>query len=279
MKCPKCQSGSIIKKGKIKTRKKSKKIQRFQCKACQVLFTKRNFLNEYREKKPELDLKIEQLYVEGMTLRGIARYLKCDYKTVVRKFEKRSKMAKKENDKTNLLNTDKLKVIQIGELPTYIQSKAHPVYISLAVSDTGEILSCKSSENRDQALNDMLIAIKSYISDDTIFYFDISKKYLHFINSHYPNTDYVTCAGREINSYLQQIKFARLLIKNRLSRLNRRTWSFSRKNKNLQLHLELLKFSFNQKFNSQDKVIKIAEWIKQPFSEIEEPLLEIKKAG
>ena len=86
MQCPQCPSRLIIKKGKIQTKKRGKKIQRFQCKNCKTLFTKRNFLNEYREKKPDLTEKVKQLYLEGMTFRGIARYLNCDYKTVIRKF-------------------------------------------------------------------------------------------------------------------------------------------------------------------------------------------------
>ena len=278
MKCPKCQSNRIIKKGKIKTRKNGKKVQRFQCKICQVLFTNRNFLNEYREKKPELASAIKQLYLEGMTFRGIARYLKCDYKTVVRKFEKHSQIAQRENNTENLLNRGKLKIIQMGELATYIQSKAHPIYISLAVSGNGKILSCKSCENKKKALNDSLTDIINYVSNETIFYFK-SEKYIPFIENHFPHTDYVTCSGRNSDSYLQHLNFTRLLIKNRLARMSQNSWSFNRKAGNLQLSLELLKFSFNQKFKQHAKIIKIAKWIKEPFETLNKQLSEIKKAG
>ncbi|MCZ0933285.1 MAG: hypothetical protein OXJ52_09065 [Oligoflexia bacterium] len=277
MKCPKCQFHSIIKKGKIKTRKRGKKIQRFQCKNCKTLFTKRNFLNEYREKRPDLNLKIKQLYVEGMTLRGIARYLKCDYKTALRKFKKLSEIAKRENQKAKLSNTEKLKAIQIGELSSYVQSKAQPAYISFAVSDKAHILSCKSGKSRDTALSEMLEDIASYVSDETIFYFDNSEKYLPFIDKHYPNADYVACLGRDASSYLKQIHFTGLLIKNRLSRMNGTAWSLTKKTKNLQLNLELFQFNFNQR-KQQEKVIKLAQWIKEPFDSLQEHL-EIKKAG
>ena len=277
MKCPKCPSSLIIKKGWIKTRKRGKKTQRFQCKTCKTLFTKRNFLNEYREKKPELDSKIRQLYVEGMTLRGIARYLNCDYKTVIRKFEKLSQIAQQENYKTNSLNTIKLKNIQIGKMSSYVQSKSRPVYIALAVSNQGKILSLKTSENESEALNNMLRGIINYVSDETIFYCK-SKKYLCFINSHYPNTDYIICSGRNVGSYLQQFNSTCLRIKNKLARMSQKTWSFNRKVENLQLSLELLQAVFNQKFNKPSKVIKMAEWIKEPFDALNEQLSEVKKA-
>ena len=277
MECPKCPSRLIIKKGWIKTRKRGKKTQRFQCRTCKTLFTKRNFLNEYREKKPELDLQIKQLYMEGMTFRGIARYLNCDYKTVIRKFEKLSKIAKQENYKANSLNTVELKIIQIGEMLSYIQSKSRLVYIALAVSNQGKILSFKTSENKAKTLNDMLKDIVNYVSDETIFYCK-SEKYLPFIESHYPNTDYVICSGRNVGSYLQQFNSTCLLIKNKLARMSQKTWTFNRKTENLQLSLELFQAVFNQKFNKPSKVIKMSEWIKEPFDALNEQLSEVKKA-
>ena len=279
MKCPKCQSFSIIKKGKVKTRKKGKKIQRFQCKDCKALFTKRNFLKEYREKKPDLDSRAQQLYVEGMTFRGIARYLKCDYKTVIRKFEKYSQIAKQENKKINSIHANTLKTIQLAEMSSYIQSKQNPISILLAVSGQGKILSFKSNENRSSALNDLLKEIIAYISDQTIFYFDSVEKYLPFIENYYPNTDYVVCSKKRADSFLQHANSTCFLIKNRLSRMSQKSWSFNRSIKNLQLSLELFQFSFNQKFQSPTKVIKMAEWIKEPFDILSEQSSEIKKTG
>ena len=278
MQCPKCPSRLIIKKGRIKTRKKGKKTQRFQCKSCKTLFTKRNFFNKYREKKPELDLKVQKLYLEGMSFRGIARFLKCDYKTVVRKFEKLSKIAKWENYQANLSNTNKLKTIQIGEMPSYIQSKSRPIYIALALSNQGQILSSKVRENREENLNNTLKDIINYVSDESIFYFN-SKKYLPFVEKRFPNTDYVICKGRDSSSYLSQLNFTCRLIKSRLARMGNNKWSFNQKTENLQLSLELLQFSFNQKFKQSKKIIKIAEWIKEPFDLLSEQISETKKAG
>jgi len=90
MRCSKCNSKEIRKKGKVKTKKKGEAVQRFQCKDCGFYFTSRSHLSTHREKRPELNDKILSLYVEGNTLRGIARILGCSYTTVVRKFKKLS---------------------------------------------------------------------------------------------------------------------------------------------------------------------------------------------
>ena len=94
--CPHCQSESIKKFGKVKTRKQSKKIQRFKCNDCKKTFTRRNFLAEYREKKPELNKFIIKGYTEG---RALGRINNCDYRTSVRKFIKYSKIAMSQNRK------------------------------------------------------------------------------------------------------------------------------------------------------------------------------------
>ena len=278
MNCPKCQSSLIIKKGKINTRKKGKKTQRFACKTCHYLFTQRSFLKQYREKKPRLNSKIEQLYLEGVSLRGISRYLKCDYKTVLRKFEKRSEIAKKENQKEKLSNIKKLKIIQLSELSTYVQSKRQPIYITLAVSNKAHILSCKSNANRDIALSQMMEDISSYVSNKSIFYFNGSKTCFPVLDKYYPNTDYLACVGKDKSLYLQQSKFICLLIKNRLARINKQAWSFTKKTTNLQLNLELFQFNFNQKMKRKEQRLKMAEWIKEPFDSIKEDI-EIKQAG
>lgn len=118
MECPRCKSIKIIKFGRIKTRKKGKRVQRFKCMDCKRTFTKRNFLPEYREKKPYLNEKFKDLYLEGVTLRGTARYLECDYRTAVRKFVKYSKIAKQKNNVIQLNKKSKLRVIQIDEMWT-----------------------------------------------------------------------------------------------------------------------------------------------------------------
>ena len=75
------------------------------------------------------------------------------------------------------------------------------------------------------------------------------KKYIPLIDRYYPNADYVNMSGREADPYLSHLNFTCALVKNRLNRMNRKSWSFNRSNERLQLNLELLKFNNNKKFS------------------------------
>ena len=250
MKCPKCKSEDIIKRGNVKTRKRGKKIQRFQCKDCKVLFTKRNFLPEYREKKPHLNKILLKGYTEGMPLRALGRVNNCDYRTAVRKFVKYGQIALQKNRKQLLKNKTKCSIIQIDEMHTWINRREQKLYIALAVSGWGQILSFRSGENRDKILRQMLNDIKTFVSDRTIFFCDDDTKYIPLLSEVYPDNDYLNMKGREADPYLSHLNFTCALVRNRLSRMNRKSWSYNRSNERLQLNLELLKSSFNQKFKA-----------------------------
>ncbi|MCZ0933071.1 MAG: hypothetical protein OXJ52_07965 [Oligoflexia bacterium] len=213
-------------------------------------FTRRNFLPEYREKKPEINKKILESYLEGMTLRGTARLAKCGYTTAIKKFIKYSQITKSHNRKKLLKNKTKCRIIQIDEMHTWIERRECKLYIALAVNGYGQILSLRSGVNRDRILRQMLEDIKTFVSDRTIFYCDDDKKYIPLIEEFYPQTDYVNMKGIETDPYLSHLNFTCALVRNRLSRMNRKSWSFNRSNDRLQLNLELLKSSFNQKFKA-----------------------------
>ena len=245
--CPHCQSESIKKFGKVKTRKQSKKIQRFKCNDCKKTFTRRNFLAEYREKKPELNKFIIKGYTEG---RALGRINNCDYRTSVRKFIKYSKIAMSQNRKKLMSNNSKCRIIQIDEMHTWIEKRELKLYIALAVSGYGQILSFRSGADRHKIFNEMLEDIRSFVNDQTIFFCDDDKMYIPILYKKYPNNDYLNMKGREADPYLQHLNFTCALVRNRLSRMNRKSWSFNRSNDRLQLNLELLKSSFNQKFKA-----------------------------
>lgn len=248
MKCPNCKSEKNTKFGKVKTRKRSKKVQRFKCLDCKKTFTKRNFLNEYREKRPDLSKKIQRLYLEGVTLRGMARYLNCHYKTAVNKFIKYSLIAMRENRKKLIQNKTKCSIIQTDEMHTWISRRGWKLYIAVAISGWGQILSFRSGADRDKNLILMLNDIRTSVSEQTIFFCDDDKKYIPLLEKVYPDNDYLNMKGREADPYLSHLNFTCSLVRNRLSRMNRKSWSFNRSNDRLQLNLGLLKYNFNKKF-------------------------------
>jgi len=102
--------------------------------------------------------------------------------------------------------------------------------------------------DRYTILNKVLSDVKNFVSERTTFFCDDDKMYVPIIEKHYPNNDYLKLKGREADYYLQHLNFTCALVRNRLSRMNRKSWSFNRSNERLQLNLDLLKYDFNKKF-------------------------------
>ena len=142
-KCIYCNSEKVNKKGYLKT--KRGKTQRYQCKTCGKTFTKRNSSINYRHRKQHIREMITKLYCERMGLRGIARTLGIDRKTVVRYFRENAGLAREANKarikQKGLLVTS---YAQFDQLETFEHTKRRPVGIQLSIRHkTGEIISAK----------------------------------------------------------------------------------------------------------------------------------------
>ena len=140
--CIYCKSEKVNKKGYLKT--KRGKTQRYQCKSCKKYFTKRNKSVNYRHRKQHLREMITKLYCERMSLRGIARTLGLDRKTVVRYFRENTEQAREANKarikKKGLVTS----YAQFDQLETYEHTKRRPVGVQLSIRHkTGEIISAK----------------------------------------------------------------------------------------------------------------------------------------
>ena len=240
MKCIKCQSERVVKKGWVKTRHRAKKVQRHHCKDCGVMFTSRNNLPTYRERRPDLNEKIKHMYVEGMPLRAIARVLGCSYNTVVRKFVKYAKVESESNDEAETLNPTKCKIIQIDEMVTFLNKRGNWVYIALAVAGHGKILSFQCGQDKKTTLHALMRDIETYVNDKTIFYSDKDMSYQKLLEQFYPQADYVILPRGEANEYLKHLNFVCALVRNRLGRMSRKSWCFTRDIGRLQLNLEML---------------------------------------
>ena len=243
MSCVKCHSSdSVIKKGWVQTRKRAKKVQRYSCKDCGLLFTSRNAKSTYKEKRPDLNKRIRELYVEGMPLRAIARVLNCDYKTVVRKFIKYGELDVQTN---KLVLPHKCRVIQIDEMYSFIGKRGNSVYIALAVAGHGQILSFQCSQVKRDALEAMMRDLEGYVDSETIFYSDKDVSYQGLLEKFYPQADYVILHRWDAEEFLKYLSFVCALVRNRLGRMSRKSWCFSRDVGRLQLNLEMLMRKYN----------------------------------
>ena len=149
--CNHCRSKDLRKRGSYKS--KTGAVQRFQCKACGKTQTKRTNSPTYRLKKQKLAKKIEAMYCERMSLRGIARVLKVDRKTVNKYFLRGAYKARS----ANLKNLEEKGIVttyvQFDALETFEHTKKRPlgVYLS-ARAKTGELIAAKVHKTDIRAL-------------------------------------------------------------------------------------------------------------------------------
>ena len=108
MNCPRCNSNNKVKNGKIRG------LQRYKCKDC-----KYNYSVELKSTGKPLFLKKQALflYLEGLGINSIARYLNVSHVSVInwiKKFGRKVMQLKSEHE---------AKIVEIDELHTYIKKK------------------------------------------------------------------------------------------------------------------------------------------------------------
>ena len=104
--CPKCQSKNICKDGIVKRR------QRFRCKECNYHFTVESVGKPEKLKRDALIL-----YLEGLGFRSIGRFLNVSHVAV---FNWIKSFGESIDD---IRSDDKVEVIEVDEMHTYIGSK------------------------------------------------------------------------------------------------------------------------------------------------------------
>ena len=264
--CQYCRSKDLKKKGIMKT--KRGKTQRYQCKSCLKTFTKRTGSLNYRHRKQHLRKKITQMYCERMSLRGIARTLKIDRKTVVRYFKESASEATTKNRKRLHEKGLVTRFIQFDQLETYEHTKRKPVGIQVSIRwKTGEIISAKagyipiralavskaySSDWNSKVTNnhtfDMLWESKKALNEKgTLVSCDTERSQVNLLKELYTEP-YLTLSP----SSSENKKIDRVFRKMRqdISRLGRKTLSTTKKLKRLQKHLDLyIHYNNNYRLN------------------------------
>jgi len=116
--CPKCGCEKCTKDGIVKGR------QRHKCKSCGYRHTV-----QYLGKSLTLKRQALELYLEGLGIRPIGRFLKCSHVTVYNWIKAFGKAA-------DIIRSDKaVEVIEIDEMHTYISSKKTSAGFGLLLID------------------------------------------------------------------------------------------------------------------------------------------------
>jgi transposase len=123
MNCTKCNSAKNVKSGIINGK------QRHKCKDCGC-----NFTVEIKSTAKPKSMKKDalQLYLEGLGFRSIARFLKVSHVSVynwIRSFG---------SNVADLQSNEKIEIVELDEMHTYIGSKKTTVGFGLLLIDLGK---------------------------------------------------------------------------------------------------------------------------------------------
>jgi len=109
-----------------------KYVRRYRCLLCKCTFSKAYFDPHYRQKRRDLNRRIEEDLASTCSLRRLARKLKVNRKTVVRKFRLMADLAEASFHEANGRCAPS-SVIEFDDLETAEHTKCKPLSVSIAV--------------------------------------------------------------------------------------------------------------------------------------------------
>jgi transposase-like protein len=267
---------SIIRQGYYWRKDDGKWIPRFRCRVCGHSFSSARFLPNYRQKKRTLNQAVFELHCSVVSERRIARLLRINRKTVVRKSLFMTKLAKAERledqrKESAKPESQKIQRVQFDEMRSSVWSKCLPVSILIAVSEKRKILSFRVAEipangplaeisrkkygfrrdERNEKAGELLTEIAPLLSQDVNFLTDKDSMYPGWIRSHFPHATHNRVKGRRGRSDGQgelkvggfdplfPLNHSCAMIRANVNRLLRRTWCTSKRKERLEAHLEL----------------------------------------
>lgn len=107
-------------------------IRRFRCKNCRLTFSAAPLSPFFRQKKRQLNEKVENLLSSTVSQRRAAKVLSLNRKTVVRSFRLMSSLAEAEFHERNA-TLPKAVTMEFDDLETFEHTKCKPLSVTLAV--------------------------------------------------------------------------------------------------------------------------------------------------
>jgi DNA-binding CsgD family transcriptional regulator len=263
--------------GFFKRKSDRKKVPRFFCLICLKYFSQSSSSKNYYQKKRNLNHRIVRLLVAGVSQREAARILNVNRKTVVRKFIFMGERAKEKLKATNKRHPVS-RLIQFDDMETFEHTKCKPLSITLAVEEkTRRILGFEVSQmpakgrlahisrkkygirkdHRPEGRKKLFQTLKALIHENSQIKSDENPHYPKDVKRHFPKAQHLTFKGKRGavvgQGELKKIGFDPLfwlnhtcaVLRERVNRLKRRTWSTTKKPERLSLHLALVALHHN----------------------------------
>lgn len=271
---------NFTKDGSFRRKEDCKFIQRYRCKSCGTRFSSATFTDTYRQKKRRVNFELKKLLTSLVSLRGAARVVGINPKTVQKKLKFLANRARK-NQKHRLEKLNgRIHNIQIDDLITKENSKLKPLSVSLAVDEDRRIIlgaevsqipafghltqaALKKYGPRNdelfQGLTRLFQIISPVVSPEVLIKSDEHQRYPGFISAYLPKSKHLTfksergCIAGQ--GELKKVQFDPLFVINHtcatlranINRLIRKTWCTTKDPNRLKDHLDIFVDFYNER--------------------------------
>ena len=279
--CPNCKnSTAIVKDGFFFRASDSRKIQRFKCKNCHRKFSNASFSDAIYQKKRRINYRLLLLLASGVSQNRAAKLLRCNRKTIKRKFDFLAETAKKKN-RVYLQRTyrdDPVREVQFDDLITIEHTKLKPLSVTVLVDrKTRTILGTriatigafghlskislkkygKRVNNHQEKMHELFKETRAFIHPFAVVESDENKWYPKIMRTHLPCATHIRYPGGRSciagQGELKKLKYDPLfcinhtlaMLRANINRLFRRTWNTTKKILQLQKHLDIYSYAFN----------------------------------
>lgn len=233
-------------------------IPRYQCRDCGAWFSATRVKPIEGQHRPELNRRILEMAVSGVSGRRMAQLLGCSRDTVLRKIEGLAKQAQEEHIKR--LAQTQTSFVMMDELETFVHARWKQLSVPVVVRPkTGEILafgvarkpsSMKQGiegnrwvvNERPQVMAHVLATLSPCLKPGATIATDGEASYSKWIGRYLPgvkHTKQKTPAGNQDYDPLFAVNVLFAKMRNDLARLGRKTWTTTKTMEGLENHLWL----------------------------------------
>lgn len=299
LKCPFCNlqrsslnaSRTIRKLGTYYRKSDGQHLNRFWCYRCHKSFSAATTSPKKGQKKRHLNKLIEQLLTAEMSQREVARVLKINRKTVVRKFRFAHKTAKEELRSSNRklpLCTE----VEFDDLETFEHTKCKPLSVTLMVEyQTRRILGFEVAQmpakgkiaaysrkkygyrpdHRPQARRKLFAEMADLLHPHAVIRSDSNPTYPADVKKYFPMAAHETVLGGRAavvgQGELKKLKWDPIfslnhtcaMLRANINRLIRKTWCTTKKPGELAGHIALYALEHNRRLAATQK--RASSWL------------------
>jgi transposase-like protein len=253
-------------------------IQRYRCKTCQKTFSTESLSPFKFQKKRNLNDIIFSLFASGTSQRRMAKILRVNKKTIVRKFQVLGQICIDDMKSAKHLGHKQIKEFIFDDMETFEHTKLKPLSITMAVEAKSRVIldfrvsSMKAkghlaerarkkygnrADNRKKNLESMLTHLKTLTIQNPLIKSDMNPHYTFPVKKIFPTSHHEVYKGKrgcvvgqgELKAGgfdpIFSFNHTAAMLRANINRLFRRTWNTTKKPKCLEYHIAIYIFYHN----------------------------------